>query len=86
MPFLKKYPTAKIWVEEDWFYTLEDLEKILSNPFDNEWCYKLEDVTFYAQFERLSNDDRFFLEVDVSGETKHKSKQRGKQSGRFQAL
>ncbi|WII39024.1 hypothetical protein [Paenibacillus thiaminolyticus] len=37
---LKKYPTAKIWVEEDWFYTLEDLEKILSNPFDNEWCYK----------------------------------------------
>jgi len=40
-PFLKRYPEAKLWIEEDWFYTLEDLEKIANRqPFDQEWCYK----------------------------------------------
>mgnify|MGYP005751707407 CR=1 FL=1 len=36
-----KYPEAKLWIEEDWFYTLEDLKKIEKNkPFDMDWCYK----------------------------------------------
>lgn len=37
---LKRYPEAVVWIEEDWFYTLEDLEKIKNRPYDNEWCYK----------------------------------------------
>jgi len=37
---LKLYPEMKIWIEEDWFYTLKDIEKILNRPYDNEWCYK----------------------------------------------
>jgi len=36
---LKVYPSAKVWIEDNWFYTIEDLEKIKSKPFDNEWCY-----------------------------------------------
>lgn len=37
---LKIYPTAKIWVEEEWFYTLEDLDNIINIPYKNDWCYK----------------------------------------------
>lgn len=37
---LKRYPEIKLWIEEDWFYTLDDLEKISSRPYNNEWCYK----------------------------------------------
>lgn len=37
---LNIYPTAKIWIEEDWFYTLEDLDKIVNMPYNNDWCYK----------------------------------------------
>lgn len=37
---LNIYPSAKIWIEDDWFYTLEDLEKIKRKPYDNNWCYK----------------------------------------------
>ncbi|MGG4553958.1 hypothetical protein [Paenibacillus humicus] len=37
---LKVYPSAKIWIEDNWFYTIEDLENIKNRPFDDEWCYK----------------------------------------------
>ena len=38
---LLEYPQAKLWMEEDWCYTLEDLKKIEKNkPFDMDWCYK----------------------------------------------
>lgn len=37
---LKQYPKAKLWIEDDWFYTLGDLDLINNKPFDNEWCYK----------------------------------------------
>lgn len=37
---LKIYPTAKIWVEEEWFYTLENLDEITSMPYKSDWCYK----------------------------------------------
>jgi len=37
---LKIYPTAKIWVEEEWFYTLEELDNITNMPHTNDWCYK----------------------------------------------
>lgn len=37
---LNLYPTAKIWVEEEWFYTLEDLDNITNMPYHNDWCYK----------------------------------------------
>lgn len=36
----KRYPDTKLWIEEDWFYTLDDIEKILSRSYSNEWCYK----------------------------------------------
>lgn len=38
--FLKNYPNSKIWMEDDWFYTLNDLEKIANKPYDGNWCYK----------------------------------------------
>lgn len=37
---LKIYPSAKIWVEEEWFYTLENLDIVTGMPYDNDWCYK----------------------------------------------
>lgn len=37
---LNIYPTAKIWVEEEWFYTLEDLGNIIKAPYKSNWCYK----------------------------------------------
>lgn len=36
--FLNDYPVARVWIEEDWFYTLEDLKKIRAS-YDNNWCY-----------------------------------------------
>lgn len=38
--FIKIYKDIKLWTEFDWFYELNDLEKIIEKPFDNEWCYK----------------------------------------------
>ncbi|MBO2945986.1 hypothetical protein JJQ72_18565 [Paenibacillus sp. F411] len=37
---LKIYPTSKIWIEEEWFYTLEDLDNITNMPYMSDWCYK----------------------------------------------
>ncbi|WP_138755670.1 hypothetical protein [Paenibacillus sinopodophylli] len=37
---LKIHPTAKIWVEEEWFYALEELDNITEMPYKSEWCYK----------------------------------------------
>ena len=37
---LKVYPKAKLKICNNWFYTLEDLEKIAAMPYDNDWCYK----------------------------------------------
>ncbi len=39
-PLLKAYPQAKLWCDNDWFYTSADLEKIVNKPFDKYWCYK----------------------------------------------
>lgn len=36
---LKIYPTAKLWIEEEWFYTLEDLDNIAEIPYKSDWCY-----------------------------------------------
>ncbi|MFC9706627.1 hypothetical protein ACFTRD_00545 [Paenibacillus sp. NPDC056933] len=36
--FLNEFPDAKVWIEEDWFYTLEDMKKIKSS-YNNNWCY-----------------------------------------------
>lgn len=36
---LKLYPDAKLWMEQDWFYTLEDFEKLEKDTFNLEWCY-----------------------------------------------
>ncbi|MDQ0171879.1 hypothetical protein [Paenibacillus tundrae] len=36
---LRIYPKSKLWVEDEWFYTFEDLEK--TTDVDNyNWCYK----------------------------------------------
>ncbi len=37
---LKTFPQGLVWIEENWFYRSEDLEKIKNNPFDEDWCYK----------------------------------------------
>jgi len=40
-PFLQRYPEAKLWIDNDWFYTLEDMEKIANKqPFVQMWCFK----------------------------------------------
>ncbi|MDN4604872.1 hypothetical protein P5G61_26840 [Paenibacillus sp. F6_3S_P_1C] len=36
--FLSEFSDARVWIEEDWFYTLEDMKKIKSSYNDN-WCY-----------------------------------------------
>ncbi|MDT0121065.1 hypothetical protein Q9R46_00305 [Paenibacillus sp. RRE4] len=35
---LNEISDAKVWIEEDWFYTLEDLERI-KDSYNNSWCY-----------------------------------------------
>lgn len=40
LDFLSVFPEALLWMEEDWFYHLKNLEKIENEPFDDEWCYK----------------------------------------------
>ncbi|KQY90205.1 hypothetical protein ASD24_25225 [Paenibacillus sp. Root52] len=36
---LKIYPNSKIWIEEEWFYTSDNIENI-SDMSRNDWCYK----------------------------------------------
>lgn len=31
---------SKLWVEEEWFYTLEDIDNITNMPYMSDWCYK----------------------------------------------
>lgn len=38
--YFKLNPQLIAWIEEDWFYTLYDLEKIINRPYDENWCYK----------------------------------------------
>lgn len=38
LALLSEFPDAKVWIEEDWFYTLDDLERI-KNSYNNSWCY-----------------------------------------------
>ncbi|SCY35563.1 hypothetical protein SAMN05720606_104106 [Paenibacillus polysaccharolyticus] len=35
---LHEYSDAKVWMEEDWFYTFPDLERI-KDSYNNSWCY-----------------------------------------------
>ncbi|MEY8743847.1 hypothetical protein [Paenibacillus tundrae] len=36
---LRIYPKSKLWVEGEWFYTIEDLENT-TDVYENNWCYK----------------------------------------------
>lgn len=38
--YLKLNPEDCLWVEEDWVYTLDDIERLSKLPFDECWCYK----------------------------------------------
>lgn len=38
--YLKLNPQDYFWVEDDWVYTLKDLERLSKLPFDEYWCYK----------------------------------------------
>lgn len=35
---MNEFPDAKAWIEEDWFYNLDDMKKIKVSYNDN-WCY-----------------------------------------------
>lgn len=35
---LHEYSDAKVWIEEEWFYTFPDLERI-KDSYNNSWCY-----------------------------------------------
>ena len=37
--YLKINPDIYLYIEREWVYTLEDLEKIRALPFDRNWCY-----------------------------------------------
>lgn len=36
---LKAYPDACLWTEQEWLYTLTDIERIKNLPFNESWCY-----------------------------------------------
>lgn len=38
MNILNEFPDARVWIEEDWFYNLEDMKKIKAS-YNNNWCY-----------------------------------------------
>lgn len=38
--YLKINPQDYFWVEDDWVYTLEEMERLSKLPFDENWCYK----------------------------------------------
>ena len=38
--YLKLHPDDYFWITDyDWFYRLEDMEKLHSLPYNPEWCY-----------------------------------------------
>lgn len=37
---LSKYPEAVLWLEQNWFYKLDDIKKYILNEFDPNWCYQ----------------------------------------------
>ncbi|MDS0527712.1 hypothetical protein NNC19_18645 [Clostridium sp. SHJSY1] len=38
--YLKLNPQDFFWVEDDWVYTLKDMEQLSKLPFNENWCYK----------------------------------------------
>lgn len=38
--YLKLNPKDYFWAEDDWVYTLEDMERLSQLPFDENWCSK----------------------------------------------
>lgn len=38
--FLNEFLDARVWIEEEWFYNLEDMKK-LNASYNNNWCYKV---------------------------------------------
>ncbi|MGQ8870652.1 hypothetical protein [Paenibacillus sp. TSA_86.1] len=38
LAFLSEFPDSKVWIEEEWFYTLPDLKRI-KKSYNNSWCY-----------------------------------------------
>lgn len=38
--YLEKNPNDYIWFEDEWVYSIKDIEKIINQRPDNEWCYK----------------------------------------------
>ncbi|MGO4532651.1 hypothetical protein AB4Z30_26510 [Paenibacillus sp. 2TAF8] len=36
--FLNEYTDAKVWIEENWFYTLDDLKRI-NDSYHSSWCH-----------------------------------------------
>ncbi len=39
-PLLLNYPQAKFWCDNNWFYTIEVMERIINNPYNDLWCYE----------------------------------------------
>ncbi|MCM3134081.1 hypothetical protein M3629_14915 [Paenibacillus polysaccharolyticus] len=37
--FLTRHPQMIVWIEEDWVYTLSDLDKALKTSNLSDWCY-----------------------------------------------
>ncbi|WP_366290601.1 hypothetical protein [Paenibacillus sp. AN1007] len=37
--FLARHPQMIVWIEEDWVYTLSDLERALKTSNLSDWCY-----------------------------------------------
>ncbi|MCM1500694.1 MAG: hypothetical protein NC124_19705 [Clostridium sp.] len=38
--YFKTYPDDFFWDELDWYYTKADIDAIMAEPFDKNWCYK----------------------------------------------
>ena len=38
--YLKLNPDDLFWFEDDWAYSLDDLQRIQELPFDKDWCFK----------------------------------------------
>ena len=37
---LSEYPEAVLWLEQNWFYKLDDIKKYILSEFDPNWCYQ----------------------------------------------
>ena len=62
--YLKLNPQDYFWVEDDWVYNLEDMERLSKSPFNENWCY-IKSSTTLDNFSHKLKENIVLIEMSI---------------------